>query len=75
MFKCQHVRLSFPVVGWQNVALSSLGSVCQATSEKSAGTVCEKALDGKTHIYSQWASGNVIADIFYVRYLHKSHFC
>ena len=61
--------LTFPVSGWQNVALSSLGSVCQATSENTQNVGCEKALDGLTHINSRWATNNVGADVlFYVCY-------
>ena len=48
----------FPVHGWQNVALSSMGAVCTATSEYSQSMSCEMALDGITHMMGEWASRN-----------------
>ena len=46
----------FPVYGWQNVALSSMGAVCSASSEYSSSMSCEMALDGKTNSMSEWAT-------------------
>ena len=63
-----------PVLGWQNVALSSLGSVCQATSEFSSDYLCTKALDGLTHVMSQWATRFVGAGtLFHVRHVILTH--
>ena len=58
-----------PVLGWQNVALSSLGSVCEATFEYNSDYLCEKALDGLTDVISQWATRGVGAGVsFCVRH-------
>ena len=64
-----------PVLGWQNVALSSLGSVCQATSEFSSDYLCTKALDGLTHVMSQWATRFVGAGtLFHVRHVILTYY-
>ena len=64
-----NVFYTFPVFGWQNVALSSLGSVCQATSERNEKSGCEKALDGRTDAYSVWQTNWVGSGVlFYVRH-------
>ena len=47
---------SFPVFGWQNMALARLGSVCSANSDYDLNHSSEKALDGIAHIDSESAT-------------------
>ena len=42
--------------GWENMALSSMGAICSASSEYDSTYSCEKALDGITHTMNEWAS-------------------
>ena len=47
------------VFGWQNVALTRLGSVCTANTEYNEYYLCGNALDGITHMGSHWATRGV----------------
>ena len=74
LWMLSNIFLPFPVSGWQNVALSSLGSACQATSEYDTARSCTKALDGLTRADSQWVTKGVGAGVkFYVRHFTSIH--